>query len=67
MWLDTPYEGISKEGGVTLKGGKKPEQLIKRIIEMATNKGDIVLDFFGGSGTTASVSHKLQRQYITIE
>ncbi|WP_198946060.1 site-specific DNA-methyltransferase [Terribacillus sp. 7520-G] len=67
IWMDTPYEGIAKEGGVTLKGGKKPEKLIRRIIEMASNKGDIVLDFFGGSGTTAAVAHKLERKYITIE
>nr|WP_269435790.1 site-specific DNA-methyltransferase [Gracilibacillus suaedae] len=67
IWMDTPYEGIAKEGGVTLKGGKKPEKLIRRIIEMSTNKGDIVLDFFGGSGTTAAVAHKLERKYITIE
>src|SRR5699024_7433433 len=41
IWSDTPYEGIASEGGVTLKGGKKPEKLIKRIIEMSTNKNDI--------------------------
>lgn len=67
IWTDTPYEGISKEGNVTLKGGKKPEKLVKRIIELASNKNDIVLDFFAGSGTTAAVSHKLGRKYITIE
>lgn len=67
IWMDTPYEGIAREGGVSLKGGKKPEKLIRRIIEMASNKGDIVLDFFGGSGTTAAVAHKLERKYITIE
>ncbi|PWV88454.1 adenine-specific DNA-methyltransferase [Paenibacillus cellulosilyticus] len=67
IWMDTPYEGIAREGGVTLKGGKKPEKLIRRIIEIASNKGDIVMDFFGGSGTTAAVAHKLERKYITIE
>ena len=45
----------------------KPEELIKRIIQLSTEKGDIVLDFFAGSGTTASVSQKLKRQWITIE
>ena len=67
IWMDVPYEGIAKEGGVTLKGGKKPEKLIRRILEMSSNPGDIVLDFHLGSGTTASVAHKLQRQYIGLE
>lgn len=67
IWIDTPYEGIAKEGNVTLKGGKKPEKLIKRIIEMATNEGDLVMDYHLGSGTTCAVAHKLGRQYIGIE
>lgn len=67
IWMDTPYEGIAQEGNVTLKGGKKPEKLIRRIIEMSTNKNDIVLDFHLGSGTTCAVAHKLGRQYIGIE
>ena len=67
IWMDTPYEGIAKEGGVTLKGGKKPEKLIRRIIELATDRGDLVLDYHLGSGTTAAVAHKLNRQYIGFE
>lgn len=67
MWTDIPYEGIAQEGGVKLKGGKKPERLIRRIIELASNPGDIVLDFFSGSGTTASVAYKLGRQFITCD
>lgn len=67
IWTDVPYEGISKEGGVTLKGGKKPEKLIKRIVEIASDPGDIVLDFFSGTGTTTAVAHKLGRQWITSE
>ena len=67
IWTDTPYEGIAKEGNVTLKGGKKPEKLIRRIIEMATNEGDLVMDFHLGSGTTCAVAHKLGRRYIGIE
>lgn len=67
IWDDTPYEGIASEGGVTLKGGKKPEKLLKRIIELSTNPGDLVLDFFIGSGTTAAVAHKLNRRYIGLE
>lgn len=45
----------------------KPEKLLKRIISLATNPGEIVLDFFMGSGTTAAVAHKMGRQYIGIE
>ena len=67
IWMDTPYEGIAKEGGVTLKGGKKPEKLLRRIIELATNKGDLVLDYHLGSGTTSAVAHKLERRYIGLE
>ncbi len=67
IWTDVPYEGIANEGGVKLKGGKKPEKLIKRIIELASNKGDIVLDYHLGSGTTCAVAHKMGRQYIGIE
>lgn len=47
--------------------GQKPEKLIRRIIESSSNKGDIVLDFFLGSGTTAATAHKLGRRYIGIE
>ena len=45
----------------------KPESLIYRIIELATHKGDIVLDFCLGSGTTAAVAHKMKRHWIGIE
>lgn len=56
------------EGGVDIGGGKKPESLLQYFIEYFTdNEGDIVLDFFGGSGTTASVAHKLKRKYISFE
>jgi adenine-specific DNA-methyltransferase len=67
LWSDIPYNGISKEGGVKLKNGKKPEKLLRRIIEISTNKNDIVLDFHLGSGTTCAVAHKLGRQFIGIE
>jgi len=67
IWTDIPYEGISGEGGVSLPKGKKPEKLLRRIIEMTTNPGDIVLDYHLGSGTTAAVAHKLGRQFLGIE
>jgi len=45
----------------------KPERLIRRIIELATNPGDLVLDSFAGSGTTGAVAHKMGRRWIMIE
>lgn len=47
--------------------GQKSEKLIERIINAHTKEGDIVLDFFGGSGTTAAVAHKMKRRYILCE
>ncbi len=44
-----------------------PEALLERIIRASSNEGDIVLDPFGGTGTTATVSRKLKRNYITVE
>ena len=55
------------EGGVELRSGKKPEQLLKTILDMSSSEGDIVLDYFTGTGTTAAVAHKMNRQYIGIE
>lgn len=45
----------------------KPEKLIKDILKISSKENDIVLDFFLGSGTTAAVAHKMNRQYIGIE
>ena len=45
----------------------KPERLIQRILQIATNPGDIVLDSFLGSGTTAAVAHKMGRRWIGVE
>src|SRR5699024_2138325 len=45
----------------------KPERLLHRIIHIATNPGDIVLDCFAGSGTTAAVAHKLGRRWVTSD
>ena len=67
LWLDIPWQGIMNEGGVSLKYGKKAEKLIQKIIELSTNEGDIVLDFFAGTGTTCAVAHKIGRQYIGVE
>lgn len=45
----------------------KPEQLIERVLQIATNPGDLVLDCFAGSGTTAAVAHKMGRRWVTVE
>ena len=55
------------EGGVELRSGKKPEALLKLILELTTKENDIVLDFFCGTGSTLAVAHKLGRRYIGIE
>lgn len=67
IWTDISWEGIASEGGVTLKKGKKPERLLRRIIAMSTSPKDLVIDSFGGSGTTAAVAHKMNRRWILIE
>jgi len=60
-------KNLSKEGQVVLNNGKKPEKLLKNIIECASNEGDIILDFYLASGTTCAVAHKMKRKYIGIE
>lgn len=55
------------EGGVDFRGGKKPEALIKIILTHFSNKGDLVLDSFLGSGSTAAVASKMNRKWIGIE
>ena len=67
LWDDMNYQGIASEGGVTFQKGKKPEVQVRRIFEMATDEGDLVLDSFLGSGTTAAVAHKMNRRWIGIE
>jgi len=53
--------------GVTPFETPKPEELMARIIEIATSEGDIVLDCFGGSGSTLTTAHKLGRRWVGIE
>jgi len=67
IWDDLLSNNLHNEGGVDFPKGKKPELLIKRCLDVATNPGDLVLDSFGGSGTTAAVAHKMRRRWITIE
>lgn len=67
LWDDEIFQSNQTEGGVSLPGGKKPEKLIKRILELTTEENDLVLDYHLGSGTTAAVAHKMKRRYIGIE
>lgn len=67
VWTNIKWNGIAQEGGVDFKNGKKPELLLKRLLEMFSNEGDWVLDSFAGSGTTGAVAHKIDRRWIMIE
>lgn len=73
VWSETSFTNRRGTEELQLLFGEKvfsfpkPENLIKRIIEIATNEGDIVLDYHLGSGTTAAVAHKMNRHYIGIE
>jgi adenine-specific DNA-methyltransferase len=66
-WDGFSWINVTKEGGVLFPMGKKPETLIQRVLEMATDEGDIVLDSFLGSGTTAATAHKMRRRWVGIE
>jgi adenine-specific DNA-methyltransferase len=67
VWDDIPFQGIAREGGVTFSRNKKPERLIERVLALATQPGDWVLDPFLGSGTTTAVAHKMGRRWVGIE
>lgn len=45
----------------------KPERLVKRILDLSTEPGDLVLDSFAGSGTAGAVAHKMRRRWIMVE
>ena len=64
---EMPTTGIAGEGGVVLKRGKKPEVLLHRVIGAFSKEGELVLDFFSGSGTTGAVAHKMGRRWIMVD
>ena len=64
---DEAKKEIGKLFGKNLFATPKPERLIERVLTIASNPGDLVLDSFLGSGTTAAVAHKMGRRYIGIE
>ncbi len=65
--LSENWTDISVAGRYSEFSANKNEEILKRIIEWLTESGDIVLDFFSGSGTTAVVAHKMNRQWILVE
>ena len=81
VWNGNEYDNLNSIAIVSFSGetvskmldkddevkGQKSEKLIERIVNAHTQKGDLVLDFFGGSGTTAAVCIKMQRQFIVCE
>ena len=75
LWLadEVGTNDSAKKHTIRLFDGKevfetpKPEALVQRVLEIATNPGDLVLDSFLGSGTTAAVAHKMGRRWIGIE
>jgi len=64
---DAKREVMALFPGETPFGTPKPEQLIRNVMQVASSPGDLVLDSFLGSGTTAAVAHKMGRRYIGIE
>ena len=72
LWLGED-SGTTREANTELKGLQvafgtpKPERLIQRVINISTKPGDLVLDSFLGSGTTAAVAHKMGRRWIGVE
>ena len=66
LWTDI-FVINSQSGEAYNFDGQKPEDLLKRILLIATDEGDIILDYHLGSGTTCAVAHKIGRQYIGIE
>lgn len=67
FWNDIDFQNTQNEGGVSFPASKKPEKIVFRFLKMFTNEGDVILDSFLGSGTTAAVSHKMGRKWIGVE
>lgn len=67
LWDDILSNNLHNEGGVAFPKGKKPEHLIKRVLEIASNEQEWFLDSFLGSGTSIAAAHKMNRKYIGIE
>lgn len=68
-WYDfsADFGNIRHEGGVNFGAGKKPEKMLKMFIDYFSNPGDLILDFFAGSGSTLATALKMNRKFIGIE
>lgn len=66
IWLDVPIVNPMADERLDYPT-QKPEKLIERVIKSCSNENDLILDFFGGSGTTAAVAEKLGRRWITCD
>ena len=74
LWADGAQFGLNQQGIREIRALQlpdfptpKPEQLMTKVLELATNPGDLVLDSFAGSGTTGAVAHKMGRRWIMVE
>jgi len=73
-WIDIPSFATMMTAGERTKHSigidfltQQPEKLLQKVIQMSSNEGDLVMDFFLGSGTTTAVAHKLKRKWIGVE
>lgn len=67
LWTDISTINVQREGGVPLRSSKKPEHLVLRLLELCSRPGDLVVDPWSGSGTTAAVAHKSGRGWLSCE
>jgi len=67
LWTDISTINVQKEGGVPLRSSKKPEALVRRLLDLCTDPGDLVVDPWAGSGTTPAVAHKTGRGWLSCE
>ncbi len=64
---EIPKADLANEGGVVFSRSKKPEHLLHRLLALTTEPGDLVIDLFAGSGTTAAVAQKMSRRWLAVE
>lgn len=74
LWADGEEFGLNQQGIREIRAlslpdfpTPKPEKLIRKVLELGSSPGDLVLDSFGGSGTTGAVAHKMGRRWIMVE
>ena len=67
IWLDIGINNLHKEGGVPFPNGKKPIKLIKRLLQIATEKDSLIMDFFSGSASTAEAVMSINAEDGEIE